>query len=146
MFSERQTLIYSIDKPDGIPIDEIPTENYREFWEAETLQMNTIRIMQTCDEASIPYILKILSPRHDPKFLGGQIYDRNGRSQNYCSLWDTRNIQLYITQFNSSLVHFMQRRLGCEAQKATTLLYSNALAGTLNQLQGLFVCTVRFAL
>ena len=32
----------------------------------------------------------------------------------------------------------MQCRLGCEAQRATTLLYSNALAGTLNQLQGLY--------
>ena len=47
-------------------------------------------------------------------------------------------MKLYINKCNSSLVHFMQCRLGCAAQKATTLLYSNSLAGTLNQLQGLY--------
>ena len=59
------------------------------------------------------------------------------KSNNHGSLWTTLDVVHYMLNSATKLAHFAQCRLGCAAQKTTTIMYSPALAGTFDQLRNL---------
>ena len=82
-----------MEHPDGIPLEDCPHDSKHELLESQSIHLQIVRIIRACDDSDVPYVLESPSPRHDPNFMGGLIYDVFGRSKNHGSLWDTTRLK-----------------------------------------------------